>query len=399
MNDSINDSISSTELRGRRNKRARNDNSNSVLDETFNFPLSHSPSALASSAYPTELSFTTDAAYLEKSSVDTLTSTGDALIESFFQNLTQDKSSVCALDASIFPHWRLREASAHEIFKVDAYKGSSITRNMRNICVDWLIDITVEHGGPPPLLLPLGHAALTLEATSPFKRDKRISAEALSSAVFLLDRALAAFAKEGSVLLPADLQLLGASALLTASQFEDVIPLNISDVVYYTASSVSSQAVGAMQRRMLKSLDWRLAVPSQKHWLKPLLLVCFPDLSLNMDSILSSSVAQLALYILDLGLLSPAFSTLKPSLQAASALFLSRQVIEVPLLLTSLHSDLIAALSGHSFEEIKEGAKKVHADVVCRFGLNDKGRFKSPWKLHQPIALKFGAALGVLTIV
>jgi len=397
MNDSLNDSISSTELRGRR-KRARNESSH-VLDETFNFPLSHSPSALSSSAYPTELSFTTDAAHLEKSSIDTLTSTGDALIESFFRNLTQDKSSVCALDASIFPHWRIREVSAQEIFKVDAYKGSSITRNMRNICVDWLVDIHVEHGGPPPLLLPLGHAALNLEAASPFKRDKRISGEALSSAVFLLDRTLAAFAKEGSVLLPADLQLLGASALLTASQFEDVIPLNISDVVYYTASSVSSQAVGAMQKRMLKAVDWRLAVPSQKHWLKPLLLVCFPDLSMNMDSILSSSVAQLALYILDLGLVSPVFATMKPSLQAASALFLSRLVIEVPLSLTSLHSDLIAALSGHSFEEIKEGAKKVHAEVVCRYGLNDKGRFKAPWKLHQPIALKFGAALGVLTIV
>ena len=83
----------------------------------------------------------------------------------------------------------------------------------------------------------------------------------------------------------------------------------------------------------------------------------------------------------------------------AASLPTAQLVIEVPLLLTSLHSDLIAALSGHSFEEIKEGAKKVHADVVCRFGLNDKGRFKSPWKLHQPIALKFGAALGVLTIV
>jgi len=403
----MNDSISSADFRARRSKRSRllqeEEEKSKILDETFSFPLSHSPPELSFSAHPLVLSFSSEDKYSEKSSIEDLTSSsGDALVESFFQNLTQSDPSFYALDASIFPHWRLREAAAHEIFKVDAYKGSSITRNMRNICVDWLVDITFEHGGPPPppLLLPLGHAALNVEASLPFKRDKRISGEALSSAVFLLDRTLAAFTKEGTNLLPADLQLLGASALLTASQFEDVIPLSIADVVYYTASSVSSHAVSLMQRRMLRVLDWRLAVPTQKHWLKPLLLVLFPNLSLGMDSILSSStVAQLALYILDLGLLSPNFSTLKPSLQAASALFLSRLVIDgPPRSLTSLHSDLIAALSGHAFEEIKAGAKMVHSEAVVRFGLNDKGRFKAPWKLHQSIGLKFGVVLGSLTI-
>jgi hypothetical protein len=63
-----------------------------------------------------------------------------------------------------------------------------------------------------------------------------------------------------------------------------------------------------------------------------------------------------------------------------------------------LLNDLISALSGHSFEDIKSSAKIVHNDVVLRYGTSDKGRFKAAWKLHQGIARTFSAALGQLKI-
>lgn len=416
----MNDSTSSSEVRRRSSKRSRSlavgaagkiensFNPNSILDETILTGVSSdtgvsAPDRASLSAHPTELSFTNYSQVFipEKNQ-------SEILVEAFFLNLHQDDVSACALDAEIFPHWRLREAAAHEVFKLDAsYKGS-ITRNMRNICVDWLIDINFEHGGSPnpspSLLLPLGHSALNIEATSSstssssFKRDKRICGEALSHAVFLLDRSLSAFASEGYFVLPKELQLLGASCLLTASQFEDITPLSIHEAVYYTASSVSAKDVGTMQKRLLKALDWRLSVPTQKHWLKPLLLVCFSSPQVNMDSIFSSNVSLLALFILDLGLLATTFATLKPSRQAASALFLARLVIENPMSTDMLHSDLICALSGHSFEDIKASAKIVHNDVVLRYGTSDKGRFKAAWKLHQGIARTFSAALGQLKI-
>jgi len=416
----MNDSTSSSEVRRRSSKRSRSlaagkvensFNTNSILDETILTGVSSdvgvsAPDLASLSAHPKELSFTNYSQVFipEKNQ-------GEILVEAFFLNLHQDDVSACALDAEIFPHWRLREAAAYEVFKVDAFYKGSITRNMRNICVDWLIDINFEHGGSPnpspSLLLPLGHSALNIEATSSssssssfssFKRDKRICGEALSHAVFLLDRSLSAFASEGYFVLPGELQLLGASCLLTASQFEDITPLSIHEAVYYTASSVSAKDVGTMQKRLLKALDWRLSVPTQKHWLKPLLLVCFSSPQVNMDSIFSSNVSLLALFILDLGLLTTTFATLKPSRQAASALFLARLVIENPMSSDMLHSDLISALSGHSFEDIKASAKIVHNDVVFRYGTSDKGRFKAAWKLHQEIAQKFSAALGHLNI-
>jgi len=407
----MNDSASSSEIR-RRSKRSRSVagkiensfNTNSILDETiltgFAGDAGVSATELASlSVHPTELSFTNyPQVFIPEKKEE------EILVEAFFLNLHQDDVSACALDAEIFPHWRLREAAAHEVFKVDAFNKGSITRNMRNICVDWLIDINFEHGGSPnpspSLLLPLGHSALNIEASSSSssKRDKRICGEALSHAVLLLDRSLSAFASEGYFVLPGELQLLGASCLLTASQFEDITPLSIHEAVYYTASSVSAKDVGTMQKRLLKALDWRLSVPTQKHWLKPLLLVCFLSPQVNMDSIFSSNVSLLALFILDLGLLTTTFATLKPSRQAASALFLARLVIENPMSTDMLHSDLISALSGHSFEDIKSSAKIVHNDVVLRYGTSDKGRFKAAWKLHQGIARTFSAALGQLKI-
>ena len=64
------------------------------------------------------------------------------------------------------------------------------------------------------------------------------------------------------------LQLLGISAMLIASKYEDIYPPTISDFVYMTADTYSEENVKESERDILNTLEYRLGETSSLVFLR-----------------------------------------------------------------------------------------------------------------------------------
>jgi cyclin B len=106
---------------------------------------------------------------------------------------------------------------------------------MRAILNDWLVEVIRAHG---------------------FRR------ETLFLTVSLIDRYLAL-----ARVAPSQLLLVGATAMLIASKFEEVKPPEVGDLVQYTASACSKREIVSMEMSMLVSLSFEITCPTAAHFL------------------------------------------------------------------------------------------------------------------------------------
>lgn len=115
-------------------------------------------------------------------------------------------------------------------------KQQDITESMRAILVDWLIDVHLKFK-----LLP----------------------ETLFLTVNLIDRYLSI-----KTMARGKLQLLGVSALLIATKYEEIYPPTIKDMVYITDNAYSKDEILAMESTVLVSLDFNIQQTSQFRFLE-----------------------------------------------------------------------------------------------------------------------------------
>ncbi|GBF97763.1 hypothetical protein Rsub_10188 [Raphidocelis subcapitata] len=114
-----------------------------------------------------------------------------------------------------------------------------LNERMRSVLVDWLVEV---------------------------HRKLKLSPESLFLAVSLLDRFLAAVP-----VARCELQLAGLTALMIASKYEDVWPVEVGDLVCTTARALTRAQLVASERRMLAALAYELAVPTPYQFLARLL--------------------------------------------------------------------------------------------------------------------------------
>ena len=124
-------------------------------------------------------------------------------------------------------HW----ASHHYLLK-----QKDITKNMRGILIDWIVEV---------------HYKWMQQA------------EALYLTVNLVDRFL-----EREVAKIKELQLIGITAMYISSKFEDVKPLRLSELVYITDNTYTEQEVLITEKQMLTTLEFDLVVPSSYRFLE-----------------------------------------------------------------------------------------------------------------------------------
>jgi len=177
----------------------------------------------------------------------------------------------------------LRSLEAQQSIRKDFLHGFHINGRIRGILVDWLIEVH-----------------------SQFK----LLQETLYLTIFMLDRYMQL---DGCYVKRNRYQLVGVTALFTASKIEEMYPPEIRDFVYITDNSYTAADIRQTELRMLTVLKFGLGRPLPLHFLRRYSKAGDVD-------ILQHTLAK---YLVELSQVEYDLAHLTPSHISAAALFLS----------------------------------------------------------------------------
>lgn len=171
--------------------------------------------------------------------------------------------------------------------KCDYMKNQTeLTEKMRTILIDWLIQV---------------HAKFNLLQ------------ETLYLTVYLLDRYLAQADVKRS-----ELQLVGVTAMLLASKYEEMYAPEIGDFVYITDNAYNKHKIMAMEQQMMKTLQYDLSNAFCLHFLR----------RNSKAGDMTAEKHTLAKFFMEMTLISYKFVMRLPSQVAAASLFLAIKVLD-----------------------------------------------------------------------
>lgn len=184
----------------------------------------------------------------------------------------------------MYEHFRGKE---HETSVRPHYMENQqfINERMRSILVDWLVEVHLKF---------------------------KLVPETLYLTVNLIDRYLAVT----EVSRP-KLQLVGVTALLIASKYEEIYPPELRDLVYICDRAYSRMEILEMEEIILKKLEYKITIPSAHAFLVRYLKAAHAD----------KKIVQLSCFILDGTLQSYSMLDYLPSQLAAAAVFIARRTV------------------------------------------------------------------------
>ncbi|CAL0310292.1 unnamed protein product [Lupinus luteus] len=186
-----------------------------------------------------------------------------------------------------------------------------INERMRAILVDWLIDVQTKFD---------------------------LSLETLYLTINIVDRFLAV-----KTVLRRELQLVGVSAMLMASKYEEIWPPEVNDFVCLTDRAYTHEQILVMEKIILGKLEWTLTVPTTFVFLTRFIKASVPDQELeNMGHFLS-----------ELGMMHYATLVYCPSMVAASAVFAARCTLNK----TPIWNETLQLHTGYSEEQLMDCAR------------------------------------------
>lgn len=157
---------------------------------------------------------------------------------------------------------------------------------MRAILIDWLIEVHLKFK-----LLP----------------------ETLFLTVNMIDRFL-----EKQVIPRTKLQLVGVTAMLIASKYEEIYAPEVKDFVYITDKAYTKEEILKMEYLMLTTLNFNITTPSSYRFLERFSKI------INADD----PLFNLARYLIELPLIEYRMLKYTPSNLAASAIFLAQKIMQ-----------------------------------------------------------------------
>lgn len=166
-----------------------------------------------------------------------------------------------------------------------------ITANMRGVLVDWLVEVAEEY---------------------------KLVADTLYLTISYIDRFLSL-----NVLNRQKLQLLGVSAMLIASKYEEIIPPHVEDFCYITDNTYTKEEVVKMEADILKSLNFEMGNPTIKTFLRR-----FTRAAQESNKTTNLQLEFLGYYLAELSLLDYSCIKFLPSLVAASVMFVAKFITQ-----------------------------------------------------------------------
>ena len=158
-----------------------------------------------------------------------------------------------------------------------------VNDRMRSILVDWLVEVHLKFKMVP---------------------------ETLYLTINLIDRYL-----ELKQVRRSKLQLVGVSALLLASKYEEIYPPELRDLVYITDRAYNKQEILEMESDIVNTLQYNLTVPTVHSFLCRFLKAAHADRTL----------VQLACYVAERSLQEYSMVKYLPSQIAATAVYVARK--------------------------------------------------------------------------
>ncbi|XP_019433324.1 PREDICTED: G2/mitotic-specific cyclin S13-7-like isoform X2 [Lupinus angustifolius] len=186
-----------------------------------------------------------------------------------------------------------------------------INERMRAILVDWLIDV---------------HTKFDL------------SLETLYLTINIIDRFLAV-----KTVPRKELQLVGISAMLMASKYEEIWPPEVHDFVCLSDRAFIHEEILAMEKIILGKLEWTLTVPTPYVFLVRFIKASVPDQELE----------NMAHFLSELGMMHYATLMYCPSMVAASAVFAARCTLNK----TPIWNETLKLHTGYSEKQLMNCAQ------------------------------------------
>eukprot|EP01123_Difflugia_compressa_P011628 TRINITY_DN471_c0_g1_i12.p1 TRINITY_DN471_c0_g1~~TRINITY_DN471_c0_g1_i12.p1 ORF type:complete len:220 (-),score=46.93 TRINITY_DN471_c0_g1_i12:437-1096(-) len=186
---------------------------------------------------------------------------------------------------------------------------------MRAILVDWLIEV---------------------------HRMFKLLPESLFLSISIIDRYLSV-----TPITREKLQLVGVTAMLIASKYEEIYSPECNDFVYISDGAYTKQNILKMEQNILNTLQFNLTHPSPLHFLRRYSKAAGSDYTLH----------TLCKYLIELMLVDVKFLRFAPSLVAASSVYLARAMTSK----TPLWGPTLEHYSTYSEEKVRECAKEMNA--------------------------------------
>lgn len=195
---------------------------------------------------------------------------------------------VCSLYApDIYNNIRVTELDQRPSTTYMEKLQQDITPNMRGILIDWLVEVSEEYKLVPDTLY------LTVNLIDRFLSQNHIPKQRL--------------------------QLLGVTCMLIASKYEEIIAPRLEEFCFITDNTYTREEVLKMESQVLNFLHFQLSVPTTKSFLRR-----FIQAAQASHKVSCLELEFLANYLAELTLLEYGFLRFRPSLVAASAVFLAK---------------------------------------------------------------------------
>jgi cyclin B len=190
-------------------------------------------------------------------------------------------------------------------------KQRDINEKMRAILIDWLIEVHYKF---------------------------RLKEETLFITANIIDRYLSTANVKRQVL-----QLVGVTAMLIASKYEDIYPPPLHDFVYITDNAYTGRDIVKMEYDIIKELQFNLTTPSAYTFMNRYSRVAGAD----------SVTHSLALYLIELPLIEYRMLKYEPSMVAAAAIYVAFHVLKTKI----NWQEKMASYTGYTEGQIRNCSK------------------------------------------
>ncbi|KAI5074470.1 hypothetical protein GOP47_0010431 [Adiantum capillus-veneris] len=193
-------------------------------------------------------------------------------------------------------------------------RQTKINHNMRAILVDWLIEVHLKF---------------------------KLMPETLFLVTNVMDRYLSIQHVERQ-----NLQLVGMTALLIASKYEEIWAPEVQDIIYISDKQYTREQILNMEKTMLNTLGFNLCVPTPYMFIVRFLKAASSDFKMDM----------LAFYFVELCLVDYSMVKFSPSMLAAAAVYMAQCSMKEK---ETSWTKLLKHHSGYAETDLMECARKM----------------------------------------
>ncbi|XP_023015537.2 G2/mitotic-specific cyclin-B1-like [Leptinotarsa decemlineata] len=237
--------------------------------------------------------------------------------------------------SDIFSYLRSLEDNFH--IPDNFLSGHATTPRMRAILIEWIIEVQMKY---------------------------KMCPETIHLCIWIVDRYLQETKSVGRKCL----QLVGTSALLIASKYEEMDIPDVETFKNLTDYAFSNRQILKMERQLLRAVDFSLGRPPPLIFLR----------RYNRIAQTRKEHHFLGMYLLELGLMEPKMSSVKPSLQAAAACCLSMGILDGTDDFSKLWVPALARETKYTYTDF-EGAVAILVEII---GKCDMPFYKTVWRKY-----------------